>query len=170
MILLAKRTSGRKSEIVQVRCGPGKPAIRTQPQDQTNIVGTTARFSVAATSSAPLSYHWRKDGVPLSDSTHLSGATDSTLTISNVGAPDVADYAVEVSNVNGAVTSSVARLTLQAPAGLIPVVSENYGENFDDMSSTGTNTPAGWFVGTARYELRLTWIVTESEHHFTNPL
>jgi len=36
------------------------PAITTQPSDQTNNAGTTATFTVSATGTLPLSYHWKK--------------------------------------------------------------------------------------------------------------
>ena len=40
-------------------------AITTQPAPVTvPLVGGTASFSVAATGLAPLTYQWRKDGVP----------------------------------------------------------------------------------------------------------
>ena len=36
-----------------------QPIISNQPQNQTNIAGTTAMFSVGATGAPPLSYQWR---------------------------------------------------------------------------------------------------------------
>ena len=36
-----------------------KPVIIQQPQNQTNVAGTTATFAVAATGAEPLSYQWR---------------------------------------------------------------------------------------------------------------
>ncbi len=44
------------------------PAIMTQPQSTTNVVGTTANFSVTASGTAPLSYQWQSNG------TNASGA------------------------------------------------------------------------------------------------
>ena len=36
--------------------GFAQPVVITQPQNQTNIVGTTAMFTVGATGALPLSY------------------------------------------------------------------------------------------------------------------
>ncbi len=36
-----------------------QPVITQQPQNQTNVAGTTAMFTVAATGAGPLSYQWR---------------------------------------------------------------------------------------------------------------
>jgi hypothetical protein len=54
------------------------PVITTQPVAQTVSVGTTITFSIAASGGAPLSYVWRKGGVP------INGAPSATLTFSNV--------------------------------------------------------------------------------------
>src|SRR5262249_7141963 len=40
----------------------GPPVIGTQPLSRTNIVGTTATFSVSAFGPDPLTYQWRKNG------------------------------------------------------------------------------------------------------------
>ena len=138
----------RRSQIIQVQYVPLLPLILLDPASQTNSAGSTAMFSVAATGTAPLSYQWRKNGLSLSDNARISGATTTNLTIGDVGTRDVADYDVLVSNLSGAVTSSVATVTISAPPGLIPVLNPLYAENFNSMGSTGTNTPAGWFVGT----------------------
>jgi len=105
-------------------------------------------FNVTATGTGPLSYQWRKTSVNLSDTARISGATTTNLAISGVSALDQADYDVVVSNPSGSTTSIVATLTIKAPPGLIPVFDAGYGENFDSMGDTGTNAPAGWFVGT----------------------
>jgi hypothetical protein len=60
------------------------PTITTQPANRTNNAGTTATFSVAASSLSPLSYQWLKNGTNLANGGRLSGATNSTLTITIV--------------------------------------------------------------------------------------
>lgn len=138
----------RRSLIWQVTYLPVLPTILAQPVAQTNEVGTTATFTVSATGTAPLSYQWRKDGEDLTDGPRVTGAASPVLAISNVGAADVAGYAVRIANFSGATTSEVATLTLTAPPGLIPILGPDYAENFDSLGETGTTTPAGWFVGT----------------------
>ncbi len=88
------------------------PQIVTQPQSRSNVVDTTASFSVTATGTSPLSYQWRKGYVPLLDSGRITGATSNTLWISNAQADDAGDYTVVVTNIAGSVTSAVAILAI----------------------------------------------------------
>jgi fructan beta-fructosidase len=86
------------------------PFILTQPGPATTInLGDALSFSVTATSTTlPISYQWYNQGQP------LVGATNSTLSVLAVSTTNVC-YAVVVSNAGGAVTSSVAPLTVLAP-------------------------------------------------------
>jgi hypothetical protein len=63
-------------------------------------------MSVVATGTAPLSYQWRKDGVP------ISGAIRSGYTVSAARIEDAGTYTVVVSNSAGSVTSTGAVLTV----------------------------------------------------------
>ena len=91
------------------------PVILTQPLSRTNAVGTTASFAVTATAATPLSYQWRKDGIPLLDGGNRSGVTSTNLVISSVQPVDAGAYTVLVTNLYGSVTSSVAQLTVVSP-------------------------------------------------------
>ena len=83
-----------------------KPTITTQPKSQTVYEDSSVTFSVTATGTEPLTYQWYKDG------TEISGATDSSYTISSVESGDTGSYYVVVSNNIGDVTSSTATLTV----------------------------------------------------------
>src|SRR6185369_2867459 len=85
------------------------PVITSQPQSRTNLLGTTASFTVDADGTAPLAYQWLKFG------TNLVGQTSATLSIPSVQVTDAGSYSVIVSNMAGAVTSSVATLTVWVP-------------------------------------------------------
>src|SRR5262249_53665257 len=89
---------------VSLTIAEGQPIITNQPQWQTNVVGATAAFSVGATGTPPLVYQWRRGAVD------LPGETNSTLVFTNLQSSHQAPYSVVVSNVDGAVTSAVARL------------------------------------------------------------
>ena len=91
----------------------GQPVITTQPQDQTNAVGTTAALWVEATNSAPLAYQWQKFVSP--NWSELISRTNTALILTNVQASDAADYRIVVTNVAGAVTSTVAHLYVIVP-------------------------------------------------------
>ncbi len=82
------------------------PSITVQPQAQTVVAGTNVAFSVTATGTAPLAYQWSKN------SANIAGATNATLTLTNVQPPNSGNYTVAITNAAGSVTSSVVSLTV----------------------------------------------------------
>jgi glucose/arabinose dehydrogenase len=88
------------------------PVITQQPQNFTISQGNNASFHVTASGTAPLSYQWRKNGV------NIAGATNSSLTITDVSTADAGNYSVVVSNAAGSVTSSTGTLTVTS----LPVI------------------------------------------------
>ena len=85
------------------------PMILTQPANQTNSVGTTATFSIAASGSSPLSYFWSRN------SAFISGATNSSYSTNNVQLSDNgSQFSCVVSNAYGTTNSLVATLTVLA--------------------------------------------------------
>ncbi|HWV98768.1 MAG TPA: immunoglobulin domain-containing protein [Candidatus Acidoferrum sp.] len=95
------------------------PSITTQPQSQSVLAGANAGFTVVAGGQTPLFYQWSLNGAHLTNNTHLSGTTNSTLTLSNVVAGDAGNYQVVVSNSHGSVASSNAVLTVLLPPFII---------------------------------------------------
>jgi hypothetical protein len=85
------------------------PSITTQPTSQTVTAGQTASFSVVATGTAPLSYQWQKNGVPISGATSSSYTTPATTSSDNG-----AQFTVAVTNTAATVTSNTATLTVNA--------------------------------------------------------
>lgn len=83
------------------------PSITTQPSKQSTRLGQSATFSVTAAGSAPLTYQWSKNGVP------IGGATASSYTTPVAVASDNgATFAVTVANPVGSVNSSPALLSV----------------------------------------------------------
>jgi subtilisin family serine protease len=92
------------------------PNLSAQPQSLSVAPGQTATFSVTATGTAPLSYQWRKGGVP------IGGATSSRYTTPPATmADDGALFSVVVTNGQGSVTSDDAKLTVQASGPTVEV-------------------------------------------------
>ena len=91
------------------------PQVLSQPINSTNAVGTTATFSVSTFGTKPFSYHWLRNGNNLTDMANVSGATNDTLTLSNIQLSHAGDFSVIITNVSGSVTSSVAVLTVVVP-------------------------------------------------------
>ncbi len=91
-------------------------AITQQPAGTTVTAGSTAMFTVGATSVAPLSYQWRRNGANLSNGptgsgSVISGATAPTLTITSAALADsTSAFDCIVSNSCGSVTSFPAGL------------------------------------------------------------
>ncbi|MBA4148266.1 MAG: S8 family serine peptidase [Verrucomicrobia bacterium] len=82
------------------------PAITSQPASLSAFVGTNVNFSVNTTGTSPLTYQWRKNGA------NISGATRTSLTLSNVQVADAGNYSVLVSNAAGSAASTAASLAL----------------------------------------------------------
>ena len=87
------------------KCLPA-PAIQTPPQSQTVQFSTNAKFSVTATGLSPLAYQWYF-GPNL-----IQGATNTLLTLTNVGFAQTGNYSVVVTNVFGSATGGPAVLTV----------------------------------------------------------
>jgi hypothetical protein len=92
------------------------PTISVQPVSKTLYQGQNTSFVVSALGTGPLKYQWRTNGVPLPNGGNVSGATNTTLTITNVGALNAGNYDVVITNRAGSVTSSVATLNVVVPA------------------------------------------------------
>lgn len=69
-------------------------------------VGQTATLTVSAAGTAPFTYQWLKNDVP------LSGATAATLVLSPLKMTDAANYKVTVLNSAGSTVSDVASLAV----------------------------------------------------------
>jgi sugar lactone lactonase YvrE len=80
------------------------PTITAQPQGVAVDRNGSVSLSATVSGTAPLSYQWARNGIP------LAGATGAALALSNVQPAQAGNYSVTVSNSAGSVTSSAARL------------------------------------------------------------
>ncbi|MEM7165196.1 MAG: immunoglobulin domain-containing protein [Planctomycetota bacterium] len=90
------------------------PIVTVQPLDQVDCVGGLLELNVAVSATPPVSYQWRRAGVP------IPGATGDVLTIGAATVADADDYDVVVTDLCGSVASAVATVTVQEPP-TIPV-------------------------------------------------
>jgi hypothetical protein len=95
--------------------GLSQPVITTQPRNQTNVLGTTATFSVVATGAPPLSYQWRSHA-NATTFTNIAWGTEATLGLTNVQ-PTTRRFAVVVTDSVGlsATSSPLVTLTVLIP-------------------------------------------------------
>ncbi|HLH54538.1 MAG TPA: immunoglobulin domain-containing protein [Verrucomicrobiae bacterium] len=85
------------------------PSITVQPADQSVLAGSSATFQVSATGTAPLAYQWLYNG------NGIAGAGSASLVLPNVQPSQAGAYSVIITNFAGAITSSVAQLSVQVP-------------------------------------------------------
>ncbi len=82
------------------------PVITIQPQSTSAPVGGNMTMQVTATGTGPLAYQWYYNA------SILPGATDASLTLTNVDASAVGNYQVVVTNSAGQATSDLAFLAI----------------------------------------------------------
>src|SRR5208282_3390835 len=120
-----------------VNTSPVAPVFNSQPASLVVLAGSTARFSAIAGGNAPISYQWSKDGTP------ISGATSSTLSLSNVQTADDGSYTLTASNSVGSVTSNPAQLTVTTT---VPLVNSAY--NLTGFATVGAGCTGGGVIAT----------------------
>jgi hypothetical protein len=119
------------------------PFIINQPLTQSIVAGSNVSFSGSAGGTTPLSYQWLYNGAP------ISGATNTSVSLTNVYYNNSGNYALLATNVAGSITSAPAVLTVipyptfvNATNGL--VVHYKFENNYLDSSGRGNNgTPGG---------------------------
>jgi hypothetical protein len=113
------------------------PTIIIQPQDASVFSGFDASVSVTVAGQPPLAYQWYFNGTNL-----LVGKTNSTLILTNVQPNQAGSYSVTISNLQGVVSSRLAKLTV--PVKQTRVVglwrfNEGSETNVTDSSGYGNN-------------------------------
>jgi uncharacterized repeat protein (TIGR01451 family) len=124
------------------------PSVTVQPTNSAVALGASTVFQVGASGTAPLSYQWMFNG------TALGGANASALNLSNVQTNESGNYCVVITNSAGAITSSLAVLTVLSP----PTVSSQpvdqtivVGSNVTFQAGVTGSSPLTyqwWFGGT----------------------
>lgn len=102
------------------------PFITTEPLSQILPPGTNVTLSVVVEGSGPLAFQWRRNGVV------LPGATNPTLTLTDLSAAQAGAYSLIISNVFASVISGTAVLTV----GIPPVIST---QPIGQATPVGTN-------------------------------
>lgn len=124
--------------------GIERPIITRQPVSRTVRSGLSATFSVVAHGDA-LHFQWYMGDKNGSNFIALAGKTSATLTLNPVNTNSAGKYFLAVTNVGGALTSSVVNLTVtipppdtKAPFVSIAAPSANYRTTNSSILVTGT--------------------------------
>ena len=123
------------------------PAISSEPKSRTIAPGTRAVFVVEANGSLPLFYQWRRNGLD------VSGATSSTLVLTNVQTASNATYTVVVTNSLNSITSAPAVLTVTTNLPLYEtnLVVVRIGDGAQTLALTGNSIYLDQFTRTGSY-------------------
>jgi hypothetical protein len=92
--------------VLTVGYGPG---FSLEPASQSVVAGLNATFNATTSGTGPDSYQWTFNGAA------IAGATNSSLTLSNVPTSDAGTYTVSVTSPFGSAVSSNAVLTVLVP-------------------------------------------------------
>jgi hypothetical protein len=121
----------------------GTLSITQQPMSQVGYWAKSVTFDVAATGNPPLGYQWQKDGAA------ISGATRTSLLLTNLQATNAGRYTVVVTNSFGSFTSSNAYLIMNPPGvslALYPglTIDGAAGLDYGIQYNTGLTNSNGW--------------------------
>jgi alpha-tubulin suppressor-like RCC1 family protein len=105
-VILSNYSGAITSAVATLTVTSTIPSIVTQPASVNVALGGPMMLSVLARGSEPISFQWKRDGVP------LPAGTQPVWMVSASQASDAGDYQVVVSNLHAAVTSAVARVTV----------------------------------------------------------
>ena len=108
------------------------PTITMQPATTSAIESGAATFAVAVSGTQPFGYQWKFNG------SSISGATNTTLTLTGITTNSAGLYSVSVTNVGGFTNSTTAALTVIEPnaSGTLMLVHYNVKGNFASDWST----------------------------------
>ncbi len=103
------------------------PFVLTPPQSVSILIGASASLSVDAGGTQPLTYQWRKNGLP------LSGETSASLQLIAITTNNAGNYDVVITNAAGTVTS-----TPPATLAVVPTI---------DVPPFITTSPSSQVIG-----------------------
>jgi hypothetical protein len=120
---------------------PATPAITAQPQSQTVTGGTAVQFSVTASGKPAPTYQWSFNGAA------INGATNSTLSLTDVQSSQAGSYTVTATNASDSATSKAATLIVNA-----------LSTSSSSSGSAGGGAMDAWFVGLVFVAGTVRWV------------
>lgn len=137
------------------------PTIDTQPKDVEVISGETATFTVKATDAD--AYQWYYRTKPNGKWAKISGGTKATLTVKTKYAKNGYQYACDVKNDDGKVTTNAATLTVIKQLPVITVQPKDVTVNSGETAKlTVTATGAESYQWLYRTSPKEKWVKTKT--------
>ncbi|HEY1790091.1 MAG TPA: hypothetical protein VGJ73_18230, partial [Verrucomicrobiae bacterium] len=134
-----------------------RPEITVPPANISTTTNVASSFNVTVSSLYAVTYQWQDNGVNVTNSANIGGANLSVLSFAHSDVTNDGNYTVIVSNVYGAVTSSVANMFV-SPIALPPSytaavlkLTNFIGATVNISASALTGTPPftfQWYDGT----------------------
>ncbi len=136
------------------------PIVITQPVDVSAIEGGNATFTVVATGVPTPTYHWRREGVLLTDDgITVQGSSTASLLLSNVSLANsttnlpnsAGNFSVDITNIIGSISSNTVVLFVGSPPVIIdqpvnPITSAG-NDTFFSVTATGSPAPTyQWYL------------------------
>jgi hypothetical protein len=124
---------------------PASPVVATNtlPVTAADVAGSQVTFTAAFTSANPPAFQWRKISGGVTNS--ISGATNATLTLTDLQLTDTASYQLQATNAFGIAVSSASSLTVSS----VPVAVNNVVTAYAAQTGLGsvvTNFVPSWTV------------------------
>jgi hypothetical protein len=116
------------------------PVITQQPQPLVAHAHDGVLLSVTASGALPLAYQWSVNAI------NITGATNSTLTIADVGPSNLGDYVVVLTNAFGTNVSSSANLAMY------PFIAVPFAGVVTYWGKDATLSMEAWGTGPLRYQ------------------
>ena len=101
-LYMADIFGGRILKVVPYPC---QPVVDLEPQPVSSPAGLTVTLTTLGAGQDPLTFRWRKDGVPIVDDLRVQGAETTVLTITDAVEADSGQYDVVLTSPCGVATS-----------------------------------------------------------------
>jgi hypothetical protein len=112
-VLVSNAIGVATSAVATLTVTPLAPYFTTQPVGGSVSGGSTRTLTGTANGSLPITYQWQHN------STNIPGATQTSLTLTNLAFSDSGPYVLIASNIAGMTPSSVAQLTVYQTPTLV---------------------------------------------------